>query len=216
MTDKLRVALYARVSTADKGQNPEVQLTPLREYCQARGWSCVGEYVDEGYSGAKDRRPHLDKLMNLAKKRQIDCVVVWKLDRWGRSLKHLINSLSELQSLGIAFVSYSENIDLSTPAGMMMLHIIGAMAEFERELIRERVRAGIVVAKAKGVVVGRKPTPPAYLAQVIAIHENEKLSVRQIAKKVDMPRATVFRTIKQYKQGVLDREGFPVKAHLGV
>lgn len=205
-----RVALYARVSTADKGQNPEVQLTPLREFCKARGWSCVGEFVDNGYSGAKDRRPQLDKLMNLAKKRQIDCIVVWKLDRWGRSLKHLVNSLSELQSIGISFVSYSENIDLSTPAGTMMFHVIGAMAEFERSLAQDRIRAGMSLAVARGVRIGRTPTPSNVISKVISVFEAEKSGARDISKKCDVPKSTVFRILQDFKAGKIDRDGLPV------
>ncbi|HUL00259.1 MAG TPA: recombinase family protein [Nitrospirota bacterium] len=203
----VRVACYARVSTSDKSQNPELQLNPIKEYCQARGWSIASEYVDVGQSGAKDRRPQLDRLLNDARKRKIDCIVVWKLDRWARNLKHLINSLSELQELGVSFVSYQENIDLSTPAGKMMFHIIGAMAEFERSLIQERVKAGMAVAKLKGIQIGRKPTDAIFLAQIIEAHENESLSVREIAAKVKIPRSTVFRTIKQFKAGELGRDG---------
>ena len=207
----LRVVLYARVSTSDKGQDTTLQLNPLREYCKTRDWSVENEYVDIGQSGAKDRRPQLDRLMNDARKRKIDCVIVWKFDRWGRSLKHLINSLSELQNLGISFVSYQENIDLSTPAGKMMFHVVGAMAEFERSLIQERVRAGMALAKLKGIKIGRKPTDITSLAQIIDAHENEKLSVRQIAQKVKIPRSTVFRTIKQFKAGELGRDGQAIK-----
>ena len=205
-----RVALYARVSTADKGQNPEVQLTPLREYCKAREWSCVGEFVDVGFSGSRDKRPQLDKLLNLAKKRQVDCVCVFRLDRWGRSLKHLINSLAELQSLGVSIVSYSENLDLSTPSGKMLFHIVGAMAEFERSLIIERVKAGMVVAKLKGQQIGRTPTPPYVMKKVIDVFDSEKLSVRDIAKRTEVPRSTVFRILQDYKAGTIDREGLTV------
>ena len=208
----MRVAIYARVSTSrilnsDKAQNPELQLVPLREFCKARNWSVAGEYVDIGQSGAKDRRPQLDKLLNDARKRKIDCIVVWKLDRWGRSLKHLINSLSELQGLGVSFVSYQENIDLSTPSGKMMFHVVGAMAEFERSLIQERVRAGMAIAKLRGVQIGRKPTDATFLAQIIEAHESAKLSVREISAKVKIPRSTVFRTLKQFKAGEIGRDG---------
>jgi len=208
---RIRVALYARVSTSDKGQDTSLQLNPLREYCSSRDWSIEGEYIDIGHSGAKDRRPQLDRLMNDARKRKLDCIIVWKLDRWGRSLKHLINSLSELQSLGITFVSYSENIDLSTPAGKMMFHVVGAMAEFERSLIQERVRAGMALAKLRGVKIGRKSTDSKVLARIIEAYENEHLSVRQIAQKVKIPRATVHRTVKQYKSGAIGRDGQQVK-----
>lgn len=214
---KMRVAIYARVSTSkmlngDKAQNPEVQLVPLREYCKARNWSVIGEFVDAGVSGAKDRRPQLDKLMNAARKRQIDCIIVWKLDRWGRSMKHLINSLSDLQALNVSFVSYQENIDLSTPAGQMMFHIVAAMAEFERSLIQERVKAGMALAKLNGAQIGRKPTDASLLAQIIDVHETERLSVRQIAQRVSVHRSIVFRTIKQYREGLIGRDGHAVLA----
>src|ERR1700693_3852952 len=130
----MRTALYARVSTTDKGQNPQMQLRELREHCQRQGWEIIGEYVDVGVSGSKDSRPELNKLVADAHRRKLDAILVWKLDRFGRSLKHLVNSLAEFESLGIAFVSLSDNLDLSTPSGRLMFNIIGAMAEFEREL----------------------------------------------------------------------------------
>src|SRR5258706_13552041 len=153
----MRAALYARVSTSDKGQDPEVQLRELREYCQRRGFTITGEYVDIGVSGSKDSRPQLNRLLAAAHRRQCDAVLVWKLDRFGRSMKHLVNSLAEFESLGVAFISLKESLDLTTPAGRLMFGIISAMAEFERDLIRERVRAGISNRRAKGFRVGRKP-----------------------------------------------------------
>src|SRR5208337_3002311 len=161
----LRVAIYARVSTVDKGQNPEVQLKPLREYCTARGLEVFSEYVDVGQSGKKDRRPQLDRLMDDSRKRHIDCIVVWKLDRFGRSLKHLVTALDELSALNVGFISYQDNLDLSTAQGRLMFHIIGAMAEFERELIGERVKAGLDNARRKGKRLGRAPVPPVDLAR---------------------------------------------------
>lgn len=214
MTDKKRVALYARVSTSDKGQDPNLQLIPIKEYCKAREWQVAGEYIDIGQSGAKDRRPALDRLLNDARKRKIDCIIVWKLDRWGRSLKNLINSLSELQSLGVAFVSYQENIDMSTPAGKMMFHIIGAMAEFERELIRERVKAGIENARRKGRRFGRKPIPPIDHKKIIDVYLSDKSqSIRNIAKKINMNYGTVNKTLSFFREGKIDIEGFPVQQH---
>jgi DNA invertase Pin-like site-specific DNA recombinase len=136
----MRAAIYARVSTVD--QEPENQLQELRRYVEARGWSAA-EYVDRGVSGAKDRRPALDQLLTDAKRRRFDVLVCWRLDRLGRSLKHLITFLDELQSLGVAFVSLAEGIDATTPAGKLQMHILGAIAEFERERIRERVLAGL-------------------------------------------------------------------------
>src|SRR5947208_15933396 len=152
-----RVALYARVSTL-LGQSPEMQLVELREYAARRGWHVIGEYVDRA-SGIKESRPALNRLMTDARRRKFDMIAVWKLDRFGRSLKHLVNALAELESLGVAFVSLRDNLDLSTPAGRLMFQIIAAMAEFERALITERVRAGIAVARAQGKRIGRPPRP---------------------------------------------------------
>jgi DNA invertase Pin-like site-specific DNA recombinase len=151
----VNAALYARVSTRDKGQDPELQLTELREFADKRGWKVVGEFVDVGVSGSKDSRPQLDAMMRLAKGRKLDVIACWKLDRFGRSLRHLVDTLAELKAVGCDFVSLRDNLDLTTPAGRMMFHVIGAMAEFERELIRERVRAGLAHARAKGRIGGR-------------------------------------------------------------
>ena len=123
----MRVAIYARVSTFD--QEPENQLQELRRYVEARGWTAV-EYVDRGVSGAKDRRPALDRLVTDARRRRFDVVVCWRLDRLGRNLKHLITLLEDLQALGVAFVSLAEGIDATTPAGKLQMHILGAIAEF--------------------------------------------------------------------------------------
>jgi DNA invertase Pin-like site-specific DNA recombinase len=151
----MNAGLYARISTRDKGQDPEMQLVELREFAAKRGWQVAGEFVDIGVSGAKDSRPQLDAMMKLAKGRKLDVIAVWKLDRFGRSLRHLVDALAELNAVGCAFVSLRDNLDLSTPAGRMMFHVIGAMAEFERELIRERVKAGLAHARAKGQRLGR-------------------------------------------------------------
>src|SRR2546423_8782778 len=147
----VRVALYARVSTFHN-QDPEIQLAELREYAGRRGWQIVEEFVDQGVSGCKESRPALNRL---ACRRRFDAILVWKIDRFGRSLKHLINALAELAALGVAFVSLRDNLDLSTPSGRLMFQIIGAMAEFERALIQERVRAGLRDARNKGQEIGR-------------------------------------------------------------
>jgi len=152
-----RVALYARVSTLHNGQDPEMQLRELREYASRRGWEIAGEYVDQGVSGSKESRPELNRLMTDAHRRRFDAVLVWKIDRFGRSLKHLVNALADLGAYGVAFVSLRDNLDLSTPSGRLMFAVIGAMAEFERALIQERVRAGLKNAKAKGKRLGRPP-----------------------------------------------------------
>jgi DNA invertase Pin-like site-specific DNA recombinase len=150
----IRVALYARVSTLNN-QDPEMQLAELREYAERRGWQIVEEFTDQGVSGCKESRPALNRLMSDACRRRFDAILVWKIDRFGRSLKHLVNSLAELAALGVAFISLRDNIDLSTPSGRLMFQIIGAMAEFERALIQERVRAGLRNARAKGRRLGR-------------------------------------------------------------
>jgi len=148
----MKVAIYARVSTAD--QTCENQLIELRRYSAARGWTAA-EYVDQGVSGARETRPALDAMLLAAKRRKVDAVVVWRLDRLGRNLRHLILMLDELQALGVAFVSLGEGIDTSTPAGRLQLHVLGAIAEFERARIAERVTIGLARARAKGQRLGR-------------------------------------------------------------
>ena len=125
----MRVALYARVSTLN-GQNPEMQLSELREYAARRGWTITEEYVDQGVSGSKESRPALNRLMADARRRRFEIIACWKIDRFGRSLKQLVNDLSDLESHGVAFVSLRDNLDLSTPTGRLMFQIVGAMAEF--------------------------------------------------------------------------------------
>ena len=207
--EAVRAALYARCSTHDKGQDPELQLAPLREYCQRRGFTLSGEYVDNGISGTKDRRPQLDRLMEAARKRQIDLIVVWKLDRFGRSLKQLVVALEELSAIGIGFISLQDNLDLTTPQGRLMFHIIGAMSEFERELTRERVKAGLDNAKRKGKRLGRKPIPPVDMAKVIEVHQKEpSLSIRRLASTLGMKKSTVHKTLVDFRAGLLDECGF--------
>lgn len=148
----MKAALYARVSTLD--QHTENQLVELRRYVEARGWTAT-DYVDQGVSGSTESRPALDRLVKDAKRRRFDVLVVWKLDRLGRNLRHLILLLDELAALGVGFVSLNEGIDATTPAGKLQLHILGAIAEFERERIRERVVLGLKRAKAHGQRLGR-------------------------------------------------------------
>ena len=212
MEKEVRAALYARCSTHDKGQDPELQLVPIREYCQRRGFTIIGEYVDNGISGTKERRPQLDRLFEAARKRQIDVILVWKLDRFGRSLKQLVTALEELSSIGVGFVSYQDNLDLTTAQGRLMFHIIGAMAEFERELIRERVKAGLENARRKGRRLGRKPIPPIDHKKIIDVYLSDKSqSIRSIGRKTNMNYGTVNKTLSFFKDGKIDIEGFPVQ-----
>jgi DNA invertase Pin-like site-specific DNA recombinase len=196
----MKVGIYGRVSTIDKGQDPELQLRPLRDFCQARGWEVVGEHVDR-CTGTGSKRHHLDILMAEARCRRIDCIVVWKLDRFGRSLKHLVTAIDELSSLGVSFVSYQEQIDLTTPTGKLMFHIIAAMAEFERELIIERVKAGVANARLKGKRIGRKPVAPIEIEKIIEIYKkNPSLSVRKIAGKTNLSIGLVGRVLKEHRE----------------
>jgi len=151
----MRAAIYARISTSNHGQDVTMQTRELREYCERRGWTIVGEYVDTGISGAKDSRPELNRLMSDAHKRRFDIVAVWRFDRFARSTSHLLRALEQFRALGIDFVSFSENVDTSTPTGKMIFTVLGAVAELERSLIAERVRAGLRNAKAKGKRLGR-------------------------------------------------------------
>jgi DNA invertase Pin-like site-specific DNA recombinase len=185
----MRAAIYARVSTLD--QQPENQLGELRRYVRARGWITQEsqEYVDRGISGTKDRRPALDSLLRDARQRRFDVLVCWRLDRLGRNLKHLITLLEELQALGVAFVSLAEGIDATTPAGKLQMHILGAIAEFERERIRERVLAGLQRAKAQGKRLGRpKVNPPVERLAGVA-----HMSLTNAAAALGISRATMKR-----------------------
>lgn len=132
-----------------------MQLRELREYCQRRGWIATLEYVDVGISGTKEKRPQLDRLLSDAHRRHFDAVVVWRFDRFARSVSHLLRALETFRSLGIEFVSLSEQVDTSTPAGKLVFTVLGAVAELERSLIVERVRAGLRNARAKGKRLGR-------------------------------------------------------------
>ncbi len=151
----MKVAIYARVSTANNDQDPTMQTRELREYATRRGWMVAGEYVDVGISGTKEKRPELDRLMADAHRRRFDCVVVWKFDRFARSVSHLLRALETFKAQGIEFVSFSEQMDTSTPAGKMVFTVLGAVAELERSLIVERVKAGLRNARAKGKRLGR-------------------------------------------------------------
>jgi len=186
----MKAAVYARVSTVD--QEPENQLAELRRYSSAREWASQ-EYVDRGVSGAKDRRPALDDLLRAARRRQFDVLVCWRLDRLGRNLRHLITLLDELQALGIAFVSLAEGIDATTPAGKLQMHILGAIAEFERERIRERVLAGLQRARAQGQRLGRPRVP----VPIERVRQVSTLPLNLAAQALGVSRSTVKRWRRQ-------------------
>ena len=186
-----KVAIYGRVSTKD--QNPESQLLDLRKYVKLRNWTIYQEYVDRGVSGAKESRPALDKLMKDARKRKFDILLVWKFDRFARSTKHLVTALEELEGLGIDFCSYQDSIDTSTNHGKLVFTIMGAIAEFERSLIRERVLSGLRRAKENGIRLGR-PSLEVDLDKMkeLALNGN---SVRAIAKEMGVSKSLVHKTL---------------------
>ena len=191
----MRVALYAWVSTTD--QNCEMQLAELRKYVTARSWMPVGEYVDTGFSGAKANRPALLRLMSDARKRHVDAVLVWKLDRWGRSVVESIRNIQELVSLGLRFIAVTQNLDTdeSNPMARFMLHIMAAFAELERELICERVTAGVRAARAKGTQLGR---PRRVFRRDEALRMRQSgMSWRKIAAELQVPATTIVESCRK-------------------
>ena len=183
-------AFYARVSTLN--QNCDCQLEDLRRYASQR-FVTIREYVDVGVSGAQRHRPQLDALMADARKRRFDVVLVWKFDRFARSVKHLVDSLEEFRALGIDFISYTEGVDTTTPAGQLLFNIMGAVAQFERDLIAERVRAGIAHARARGKRIGR-PRAEIDVAKVVD-RRTAGQSLRGIAKALGVPVSRVRRAL---------------------
>jgi DNA invertase Pin-like site-specific DNA recombinase len=189
----MRVAIYARVSTANNGQDPTMQTRELREYAERRGWTVAGEFVDIGISGTKEQRPELDRLMVDAHRRRFDAVVVWKFDRFARSVSHLLRALETFKAQGIEFVSFSEQLDTSTPAGKLVFTVLGAVAELERSLIVERVRAGLRNARAKGKRIGR-PRVIVDVAQVLALR-NAGRSWSAICCQTGLTKGTAQRSV---------------------
>src|SRR6516225_3830251 len=181
---KKRVALYTRVSSGE--QNTEAQERALREYVRRRGWEIRKTYRDQGLSGASTKRPALNDLLKACRRGSIDVVVVWKFDRFARSLKTLISGLELCRSLGIDFVSVTEAVDTSLPAGELVFQMIGAVAQFERSLIGERVRSGLENARAKGKVLGRPPLARLTTAQIRQLREAracKRIPFRLLAKQ---------------------------------
>lgn len=185
------VALYARCSTT-KDQQPEVQLSELRKFCEARGWNIAHEFVDQGFSGSTDKRPDLKRLMDLVRRRKVDVVIVVKLDRLFRSLKNMVMTLQELEDLGVEFVSLRDNVDLTTASGRLMLHLLSAMAEFERSLISERTTAGLDYARSIGKRLGRPKSVDVYEIRNLRA---SGLSFRQIMKRLNCSMGAVNRAL---------------------
>jgi DNA invertase Pin-like site-specific DNA recombinase len=198
-----RVALYARVSTTgNNGQDPAMQVRELREYCGLRGWTIYEEYVDRGISGKISSRPQLDRLMADAHRRKFDAVIVWRFDRLARSISHLLRSLETFRALGIEFLSLSENIDTSTPTGILVYTVLGAVAELERNLIGERVRAGLRNAVAKGKKLGRPALRQLSESDVRQIRRDRRngLSFQQLARIHGTSTWTAFQVCKSIKR----------------
>jgi DNA invertase Pin-like site-specific DNA recombinase len=185
-----RLAIYARVSTSNHGQDVNLQLRELRQFAEARGWPVAGEYVDAGVSGTKDSRPELNRLMADAHKRRFEVVCVWRFDRFARSVSHLLRALETFKSLGIDFVSFSEQMDTSTPAGKMVFTVLGAVAELERSLTVERVRAGLRNARAKGKRLGR-PRVAVDAARIAGLRA-QGLSWPRIARELGVSVGSVY------------------------
>jgi DNA invertase Pin-like site-specific DNA recombinase len=199
----VRAALYARVSTVGQGQDVGLQLEELRRAAILRGW-VVEEFVDEGVSGAKTSRPGLDRMLAAAQAGQIDLVAVWKLDRLGRSLQHVLGVLDQLTSQGVGFVSLRDaGLDTTTPAGRLFTSMIAAFAEFERGLIQERVVAGVRRAQAAGKHCGR-PRREIDLRPAVALLK-EGRGLKDVARILKLPRATLRRRLAEVGQWPLER-----------
>ena len=195
---KVHVAIYARVSTLNGGQDPTLQTRELEEYCQRRGWHVFDCYVDNGVSGKKDSRPQLNRMMQDAHERRFDVVVVWRFDRFARSVSHLLRALETFNSLGVQFVSLSEQVDTSTPTGKMIFTVLGAVAELERNLIVERVRAGLRHARAKGKRLGR-PKKSVDTAQIRSLRSSGA-SWRTISRQMGVSVGTVFAASHEHQE----------------
>ena len=185
----MKVAIYCRVSTVE--QSSAMQVAELRAYCQRRGWEIAEEFIDAGVSGSKESRPALNRLLAGAKRRKFDAVLVYRYDRFARSLRQLVNALAEFDALGIHFVSLHEGVDTSTPNGRLVFGIFASIAEFERELIRGRVKSGIAAARTRGVRLGR-PRVMVDRSQ-IALLRAEGLSWAKIAANLGVGEGTVYR-----------------------
>jgi DNA invertase Pin-like site-specific DNA recombinase len=187
-------ALYMRISTKCHGQTTDTQAVALREYADRRGFKIGEEYRDEGISGSKDSRPALDRLMKDARVRRFDVVIVARFDRFARSVSHLLRALEEFHHLGVDFISVSESIDTSTPVGKMIFTVLGAVAELERNLIKERVHMGISRARKEGKQLGR---PKRIFDREKALTMLQSLSAREVARQLGVSRGVVERALIQ-------------------
>jgi DNA invertase Pin-like site-specific DNA recombinase len=204
----MKACLYGRVSTSDKGQDVNMQVREFQEFCVRRQWEVVDEYIDAGVSGSKDSRPELNRLMADAKRRKFDAVIVYRFDRFARSTRHLVNALAEFQSLGIEFISMHEGIDTSTPNGRLVFGIFASISEFERELLRSRVRSGIAHARAKGRQFGR-PRVSVNSATVAALRA-QGASWSAICEKTGLSAGTARRAVASLAKNPTETAAFAV------
>lgn len=188
-----RVAIYGRVSTTNHGQDVTMQTGEMGEFCERRGWQVVDEYLDRGISGSKDKRPELDRLMADARRRRFDVVLVYRYDRFARSLRHLVNALEEFRSLGIEFVSIHEGVDTTTPNGRLIFGIFASIAEFERELIRDRVKSGLRNALRQGKTLGR-PRKVVDVARIATLRASGR-SWRSVANETGVSERSLRRLV---------------------
>lgn len=194
---KVRAVIYARVSTSHHDQKPEVQVEHLRKFCRAREWEIGHEIVDHGFSGSNDRRPGLRQLMQLVREREVDAVVVVKLDRLFRSLKHLVVTLEEFEALGVAFVATKDAIDWTTPAGRFFCQVLGSLAELEKSILVERTLMGLEHARAKGKRLGR---PTLNVEEKVRALRRQGRTYREIQSKLKISPGTVRNCLKDPAQ----------------
>ena len=197
MVSHKRVAIYARASTVDKGQDPETQLITLREYAERRGFEIVDEYIDYA-SGAREDRPRYREMLEVTRKRKIDVVLVWRYDRFARSTQALVQALKELQNLGVDFISYQENIDTTTPQGEMIFTVMASLAQFESALISERVKTGMARAKAQGKQISRAPIPKGLQTRIEKLYKQGS-SIHQISKRLGIGYGTAWNYVQRCK-----------------
>ncbi len=197
-------AIYARVSTRN-GQTPENQLNELRAVAERAGWEIVREYVDHGISGAKgrDQRPEFDRMLTAATRREFDVIMAWSVDRLGRSLQHLVEFLSDIHAKGVDLYLHKQGIDTTTPSGKAMFQMCGVFAEFEREMIRERINAGLLRAREKGTksgrVIGRPKSVTPKMVEAIRAARAEGMSLRKTADRV----GTSLRSVQRALDGAI-------------
>ena len=194
-TSTQRVAIYARVSTTDKKQDPETQLRQLRKYAKLRGFTIQGEYIDHA-TGTNERRPQYQAMLGRVRKREVEIVLVWRYDRFARSTKALITALNEFRSLNVNFISYQENIDTTTPQGEMVFTIMASLAQFESALIGERTKAGMQRAREQGKRISRPRISSAKQKEITELRK-QKLSISDIARRVGVSYGTAYNYVKE-------------------